>query len=381
MRGAVEADVAIVGGGAVGCLTAYLCARAGHRAVLLEAGRIADEATSRATGLVIPGGGSSFFEMRQRVGLRAARHVWESSRRAGLELTALIRRLGITCGLAPRDHLEVAFDSDHASALERDYRALVEAGLEATWSPSSRARKLLHVDGVVLRLGGGASLDPFRATLGFARHAQRLGAAVFERSPVARIRRSSKAVEVVSAAGTVTAARVVVATGLPRPGFSALARHLAEVDDFAVILPALPATVRRRLAPPGLSVSERSATPHTWHWTRGDRLVFRGAAMPAAAARQRDQLVVQRAAQLMYELSCLYPDISGTQAECGWANRTARTADGIPVAGPHRNYPRHLFGVSPGTAGFASALLVAKVLLRWLEDAAEHDDEAFGFLR
>jgi len=49
--------------------------------------------------------------------------------------------------------------------------------------------------------------------------------------------------------------------------------------------------------------------------------------------------------------------------------------------GPHRNYPRHLFGVSPGTAGFASALLVAKVLLRWLEDAAEHDDEAFGFLR
>lgn len=381
MRGMLDADLAIVGGGAVGSLTAYLCARAGHRVVLLEAGRIAGEASSGAAGLVIPGTGGSFFQLRQRLGLRIARHAWDSSRRAGLELAALIRRLGIACDLAPRDHLEAALAADDAAALERDYRALTEAGLEATWLPAGRARGTLHADGVALRLKGGASLDPFRATLGFARHAQRLGAAVFEHSPVKRIKRGAKAVEVVAAAGSVTVPRVVVATGLPRPGFGALARHLSEVDECAVMLPRLPAALRRVMTPPDVSVRERSRTPHTWHWTRGDRLVFQGAATPAEPARLRDPLVRQRAGQLMYELSCLYPDISGTQAECAWVGRTARTADGLPVAGPHRNYPRHLFGVSPGTAGFNMAFLVAKMLLRWHEDLAEKDDEAFGFLR
>ena len=380
-RGTLEADVVIVGGGAVGCLTAYLFVRAGHRTVLLEADRLAGAASSGATGLIVPGTGGSFLEVRQRLGLRAARHVWEASRRAGLELAALLRRLGIQCGLVAREHLDVALESAPAAALERDYRELTGASLDASWLPARRVRALLHLDGVALRVKGGASLDPWRATIGVARHAQRHGAALFERSPVTRIKRGKKTVEVVTDAGSVTAPQVVVATGLPRPGFRQLARHLSEVDEFAVQLPPLSAALRRAMAPTGVSVRKRADSPHTWHWTRDERLVFEGAAAPPVPARQRDAALVQRTGQLMYELSCLYPDVSGTQAEYGWAARTVVTADGLPVAGSHRNYPRHLFGVSPGAAGLGTAFLVAKTLLRQYEGAPEKGDEALGFLR
>ena len=40
-RGHLETDVAIVGGGAIGCATAYVLAAAGIRVALFEEGRIA----------------------------------------------------------------------------------------------------------------------------------------------------------------------------------------------------------------------------------------------------------------------------------------------------------------------------------------------------
>jgi len=42
---------------------------------------------------------------------------------------------------------------------------------------------------------------------------------------------------------------------------------------------------------------------------------------------------VQRTGQLIYELSTLYPDISGIAAEYGWNAAYARTADGLPYIG------------------------------------------------
>jgi NADPH-dependent 2,4-dienoyl-CoA reductase/sulfur reductase-like enzyme len=39
-RGHLDADVVIVGGGLTGCATAYACAAAGVKAVLIEASRI-----------------------------------------------------------------------------------------------------------------------------------------------------------------------------------------------------------------------------------------------------------------------------------------------------------------------------------------------------
>ena len=45
----------------------------------------------------------------------------------------------------------------------------------------------------------------------------------------------------------------------------------------------------------------------------------------------------------MYELSTFYPDISGIQAEYGWDASSVRASHGLPVIGPHRNFPHHLF--------------------------------------
>src|SRR5436190_7341446 len=99
LRGQHSADVVIVGGGLTGCATAYACALAGIKAVVIEADRVGRGSAGRSAGLLLPEPGPSFRDIEQLHGLRAARGAFESWRRASLDAAALLRRLNIKCGL------------------------------------------------------------------------------------------------------------------------------------------------------------------------------------------------------------------------------------------------------------------------------------------
>ena len=90
---------------------------------------------------------------------------------------------------------------------------------------------------------------------------------------------------------------------------------------------------------------------------------------------------MQRTGQLMYELSTIYPDISGILPEYGWEAVYGRTADGLPFIGPHRNFPHHLFAFGDSSHSVTGAYLASRILLRHFLDEPEPADEVFGFLR
>ena len=66
----------------------------------------------------------------------------------------------------------------------------------------------------------------------------------------------------------------------------------------------------------------------------------------------------------MYELSTLYPDISGIRPAYGWHAAYARTVDGLPYIGPHRNFPHHLFAFGDASRSVTGAYLASRILLR-----------------
>jgi glycine/D-amino acid oxidase-like deaminating enzyme len=90
---------------------------------------------------------------------------------------------------------------------------------------------------------------------------------------------------------------------------------------------------------------------------------------------------VQHANELMYELTTLYPAISGLQPGWAWDVIGHGSPDGLPVVGPHRNFPRHLFALGHGAHGAGVAWLAARVLLRAFLGEPAKGDEDFGFGR
>jgi glycine/D-amino acid oxidase-like deaminating enzyme len=110
-------------------------------------------------------------------------------------------------------------------------------------------------------------------------------------------------------------------------------------------------------------------------------MLVMGADSEMTPARQRDKAIVQRTGQLMYELSTLYPDISGIAPEYGWEVWYARTGDGLPHVGPHRNFPHHLFAFGDASHSVTGAYLASRILVRHYFGERDRADEVFGFAR
>ena len=71
----------------------------------------------------------------------------------------------------------------------------------------------------------------------------------------------------------------------------------------------------------------------------------------------------------------------GVQPAFGWAADYARTTNGLPCIGPHRNFPHHLFAFGDASQGVTGAYLASRVLLRHYLDERDPADEAFAFTR
>ena len=83
----------------------------------------------------------------------------------------------------------------------------------------------------------------------------------------------------------------------------------------------------------------------------------------------------------MYQLSVLYPAISGTMPAWAWQHACDATVDGLPCIGPHRNFPRHFFALGQAHHGPGIAWLTARLALRWVLGKPEKTDEIYGFSR
>lgn len=382
LRGAVQADIVIIGGGLTGSACAYTFAAAGLRVVLLEADRLGHGAASRGSGLVREDFEASFERSVAAHGLAASRTMWQAQRRAGLDFAAVLRRLGIRCDLAPAALLDVAPpDPEAARRLKRELAARRQAGLpHAGVSPRAAAALVSLETGGAIRTRG-ASLDPYRACLGLAAAAAARGAVIHEQSAVLRVRTTKTGVDVRTASGSVTARAVIVATPAPMADLRALRRHLEPRLSYTVVTAPMPGAMRRAVGARAADVRHGVEPPHLLRWLPGDRILFQGAPQGMLPARSREKALVQRTGQLMYELSLLYPDISGLPAASSWDTEQYETADHLPFAGLHRNFPRHLFAMGGSLHGPAFSWLAARMLLRIFEGRAEKGDDLFGFVR
>jgi glycine/D-amino acid oxidase-like deaminating enzyme len=382
-RGRLDTDIVIVGGGITGCATAYAFAAAGFEVAVVEAAQIGHGSSGSGAGWISDDPGVLFADVEAALGLRAARHAWQSWRRAALDFSALIRRLDLKCGFSSAGSLIVAATPEESLRLKKEQKTRRGAGLDA---PVLTSRAVSTETGMAasaaIRTRDGAALDPYRATIGLAEAAIDRGAKFYERSLATKIAFARKWVDVRTSLGVIRADRVVVATGLPTLSlFKTLARHFWFRSSFLVQTERVPAKIRSQLGRRGAVVRDSRIPPHIIRWVNDERLLVTGADSETVAPRLRQKTLVQRTGQLMYELSTIYPDISGLLPEYGWEAAYGRTADGLPFIGPHRNYPRHLFALGDASHSVTGAYLASRILLRHFLEDSEPADEVFGFLR
>jgi gamma-glutamylputrescine oxidase len=381
-RGTASYPAVIVGGGLAGCFTAYAFAAAGVKVALFEADRIGFAGGARGPGVLQGEAASSYLAVESRHGRKAARALFDASRRAVLDLATTARRLGIK-RVETHDAVRLlASFSANEKSLMKEATARRAAGLDAVWLKSAAAARESGVEivGGGMRLHDWAQADPYQLLTGFARAAVTRGAAIFERSPVRRVKALRKNAEIHTEGGIVTADTVIVCTGEPTDLYRSLKRHVTFNERFIVLIDKLPFSLRKQIASRARIVTDTETPPHVVRWLDDGRLVVAGADHARTAPRNMPKTLVQRTGQLMYELSRMYPAISGVMPTHGWDLPIATTADGVMYAGPHRNYPHHLFAWATQHDP-AHAFLASRIVLRHYLGQSDRDDAYFAFTR
>ena len=375
-------DAVIIGGGLTGCATAYAFASAGINVILLEADRLGHGATSLAAGWISDDPGVPFAEAEELLGKGTAANGFKAWRRAALEFASLLRRLNIKCDLEAETSLTIAMTPEQTARLKKEQKVRLGARLAAPVLGAKIASTEIALNSMLaLRNRDGATIDPYRACLGLADAAKQRGAKIFEKSPVKRITFNRKIADVFTATGTIRTRKVIVATGTPTMLYKSLRRHFWFRTAYLALTDKVPVKIRKQLGKRKTVVRDSAEPYHVVRWLDDERLLVMGADAETPVDRLRSKTIVQRTGQLMYELSVLYPDISGIQPAYGWGVDYAKTAEGLPYIGPHRNFPHHLFAFGDSSHSVTGAYLASRVLLRYFLGKLDVSDKAFEFNR
>ena len=383
LRGQHTSDAVVIGGGLVGATAAYALAQAGIGVMLVEADRVATGATAGGLGAILPEPDTLFRTATEMRGAKVTRPAWHEAHRSAVEFASLLKKLKIKCDLATSSSLVNARTMDDAAALKKELTARKSGGVDTPWIIPTLVRRELGTDSEgALRLKGAATLDPVRAALGLIGAAEARGARVFEQSPVSRTTFTRKYADVIFTSGARIRTRLIfVATGEPGALFGQLRRHVRNQDGYVVVTEPLSAAMRKDVGPRTTMTLERRESSRRLRWIGDDRVLFAGAEQRCVSPALREKALIQRAGELLYELSVRYPVVSGIRAQWAWDVPIVSTLDGMPWIGPHRNYPFHFFAMALGWHADSLAWFAARAAVRQAEGTTKPEDDAFGFLR
>lgn len=331
LRGEVEADACVVGGGLTGLWTALALRRRapGSRVVLLEADRCGLGPSGRNGGFC-HGWWASLPRLAELLGPDGAL----ATCRASDGILPAVRALGEDVWLRDDGLLEVAATAAQEEAVERAVRVARSLGVPEQALPLSAAEVAERVRSPVFRRGvffrDGATVQPARLVRALRRAALAAGVELHELSPAVDVSRSL----VATPGGRVRADAVCLATNAWIAGWRPARRRLAVFGSHVVLTEPVP----ELLAELGWTGGEAAVDARMFlHYfrTTADGRVLMGSGSGRIVPRVSERVFVDGAATRRAEagLRRLLPALAVARVERAWGGPIDVSADHLPFFG------------------------------------------------
>jgi glycine/D-amino acid oxidase-like deaminating enzyme len=334
-----HADVVVGGGGFTGLSAALSLARKGASVVVLEAGRIAGEASGRNGGHVNNGLAVDYGALADKLGVEQARALYLAYDAAVDTVERVIAQEGIACDFARNGKLKLADRPAHFDALARSFERLKrEVDPDVELLDATQARKEVRSEsfhGGLLQKKS-AQMHMGRFAVGLAEAAQRHGALIHPHTALARLERNGSGHTLHTNRGVISANQVLMATGASRIGpfstFSYWRRRIVPVGSFIVVTEPLRSGAIEQLLPKRRTYTTTKNIHHYFRTTPDNRLVFGGRARFAMSSPQSDQ---KSGVILQAALAETFPSLARVKLDYCWGGLVDMTRDRLPRAGEH----------------------------------------------
>jgi glycine/D-amino acid oxidase-like deaminating enzyme len=296
--------------------------------VVLEAQRIAWNASGRNTGFVLPGFGADPETIIERVGVEQARALWTLSE-AGFEYVRAASRDMPGVEMTGGGWLNVSKFDDHAATAKRATLLAKEFGAAVEFWPAERVRDALKSP---LYFGAvhypkAFTIHPLNYALGLAAAAEAAGARIFEDTPAVEIdpngvrKRIDTPSARVRAAHVVLAGSVHIARVMPK-----IAHTLLPISTYVITTAPLGEKLREVISYPG-AVSDTELADNHYRVVGGDRMMWSG---QSTVWRGDPRNYVS---PLLADMQRAYPQLRDVKVDYAWTGMLGNTVHRMPQIG------------------------------------------------
>lgn len=349
LSGDIHTEIAIIGGGLTGILTAHYLTAAGKNVVVLEASRIADGQTGRTTAKITAQHGLKYAELLEKQGKETARAYAAANLQAITLYKRLIETHAIDCGFTEAP--AYLYSTQSAGALERELAAYEAIGLSGVLV---RETELPFPVAGALRLDGQAMFHPLKFLRRIAAPLQ-----IYEHTRVTAVKDGVLTTE----HGAVHADKVIFACHFPflnHPGYYFVRMH--QERSYCIALESAQELDGMYLGtdPDGLSFR-----------TAGRLLLLGGGAHRTGGNRQGGKY-----AMLEERARALWPD---SRVVARWSAQDCMPMDGVPYIGKFAADAPYWF-VATGYQkwGMTTAMAAAHILTAQVQGETSEFDALFS---
>ncbi|WFU42933.1 FAD-binding oxidoreductase [Bradyrhizobium sp. CB82] len=361
LSGEHQADVVIIGAGYTGLSAAHHIAKSGLSPIVLEASRPGWGASGRNGGVITAKFRLSFREIDAAHGRAVAKRMYEIAHESTDIVEELVSEFGITSAALTRTGQVKAAHNETTLKV-----AIDEAGWMKREMGDAEVR-ILDAKGVREETGsdvfvggvlnpGSGGIHPLNYVRGLADGVARRGVAVFQETPVLKLRREQGDIIAETPQGAVRAKQAIIATN-SYSDLTDATRHMQHTlipfRSAIIATDQLPRNLAGSLMPTGRTYTE---TKRMMRWFRmvDNRVIFGGR---GAFGKQDSESAFEALRKAMVGI---FPDLADVPLAFKWSGLVGMTLDSVPHIG--RLDDRTLFSMGYNGAGVAMASLLGRYL-------------------
>lgn len=207
LDGSLTVDVAVIGGGLAGLLTAYFLKDAGLNTIVIEKNRIGEGVTAASTAKITSQHGFIYSRLLKKSGEKAVRQYARYNEQAIRQYASLIKKENISCDYETAN--AALYDTTNADALIREAVTAKAAGIAAEFTTNPN---LPFQTAGAVTFYNQAQFHPLKFLYGIAGHA-----AIYQDSPAVSVKKHTVEVynKISQKTHQVQAKHIVIATHYP----------------------------------------------------------------------------------------------------------------------------------------------------------------------
>jgi glycine/D-amino acid oxidase-like deaminating enzyme len=374
----ITIDVAIIGGGISGALSAYYLTRAGVPCVLVDARTIGLGSTCASTSLLQYELDTPLHQLTEQIGEQKATKAYQLCGTAIYKLQQLMKEIGYQ-EYEARKSLFFSTHKNEKQFMEKEFAARKKAGFQLSLLDEPGLKKEFGLKAKYALLSElGTSINAYALTHHIFQYCIKKGLQVYDRTCIKNINYDNAQPTLTTAEGCSIKARYIInATGFEVVNFIP-----KKIVDFYCTY----AIISEHQAEHECLWKDRvmmwnTDDPYLYMGlTKDNRILIGGRDERFSNSVTRELYLDRKATLLEKDFKKIYPQIS-FKREFEWCGTFGKTKDALPYIGAYAKTPNTYYALGFGGNGITFSVIAAEIITALIKGQKHEDAALFSFER